>query len=504
MAFNVIFYAFSKKDNSTAVPSSGGTTYSCTLKDGCSIINPTIKLDLGPASSAPVTYTYCYIAAFNRYYWIKDWNSERGMWYASCAVDVLASYKTEIGNASEMVLRSSDEYDGRITDTLYPTMNEQVFYSADGSLTPWWPYIYTIGNTSFTDLGEFIVGLLSYTGSGDLVGGVNYVGMLVSDFTDFMKQVFNIHDPNQPFSMAGARAALRSVFTTMTDEEALNLCYLAENPYTDYIDSITWMPKSMHTGTHTLQDLYLGPNTLRVAYRTVDPKETNDFSWICSSIPKHPQSAARGSYLNLGPYSNYQLILPRVGGVNIDPVLLGDYSTLTVYLHIDQITGQGLYQVYVGDGSNVEHLALQQYAPIGVTVKIGKNKPVGTSLQMAMDVGQMATNVVNDIATGNGFNIGRLTGIAGIIRESKSPGAGRIGDSGGYCGLYPGYPILQSHHLYVTDADNDHNGSPLMRVRTLNTVPGYIVCQHGDISVSCTDTEISLIRQYLEGGFFYE
>ena len=63
MAFNVVFYNFSKKENSTAVPASGGTTYSCTLKDGCSIINPVIKLSLGPASSVPIGFNYCQISS---------------------------------------------------------------------------------------------------------------------------------------------------------------------------------------------------------------------------------------------------------------------------------------------------------------------------------------------------------------------------------------------------------------------------------------------------------
>lgn len=501
MAFNVTFYNFSKKENSTAVPASGGTTYSCVLKDGCSIINPVIKLDLGPASGTPVAFNYCVIPDFNRFYFISDWTSDKGMWYGSLTVDALATYKTAIGAASEMVVRSSDEYDGRIQDNMYPMINNQIFYSRDGSSSAWWPVhrIIEIEGVSvdFVDRGEFIVGLLSYTDDDtSLNGGVNYIGFDYGGFAQFLAKIFGVSDLEVPVLM-GVKNVFQGVYN-LTDTQAYNLAYVAENPYTDYIDSITWMPVTSHFGDHTLQDLYFGPNVIRVAYRSVDVKEMVDFTWSTSDIPKHPQSAARGSYLNLPPYSEYSLVLPRAGRVNLDPVLLGDYSTLTVDLHIDQVTGQGLYQVYAGDGAYVRHLIYMDYVPIGVTVKIGTNKAVGTSLGIV----STAIGGVQQLLSGN--IAGVLQSIGSIERERQSPGSGRIGESGGYNGVYPGYPTLQSHHLYVTDEDNDHNGRPLMRVRTLSDVPGYIVCQHGDIDVACTDSERSAIKRFLEGGFFYE
>ena len=496
MAFNVVFYNFSKKENSTAVPASGGTTYSCTLKDGCSIINPVIKLNLGPTSGTPISFNYCRIQSFDRYYFVNDWTSDTGMWYANLSVDVLASFKTEIGNASELILRSSDEYDGRVTDTFYPTMNEQAFYSRDGSATFWWN-----DQTS----GTFIVGLLSYTGSTSIQGGVNYVGMNAFEFGEFLDRVFSYNniDLTDTSATDEITGTIKDLFT-LTDRQARSLAYLAENPYTDYIDSITWIPSTIPQGSSST-GLYLGGNFLNAqTYIDFPVKSSIDKTWSTSNIPKHPQAASRGSYLNLSPYSNYQLVLPRQGVVPIDPVSIGDYDTLTVDLHIDPITGQGLYQIYAGDGAQVKHLINQCYVPIGVTVKIGRNKPVGTSLNMALEAAGMVTNIAKDLITGQGFNPQNISGVASIMREMKAPGHGTIGDSGGYCGLFPGYPVLQSQHLYVTDEDNSHNGRPLMKVRQISDVPGYVQCAHGDISVACTDTERSEIKRHLETGFFYE
>lgn len=490
MAFNVTFYNFSKKENSTATPASGGTVYACTLKDGCSIISPVIKLNLGPASDAPVDYNYCLIADFNRWYFINDWTSDKGMWYGSLNVDVLATYKTPIGSASEMIVRSSDEYDGRIIDQLYPTMNRQIFYTRDGSLNPWW---------NDQTPGSIVLGLLSYVSGSSIQGGVNYVSMLMSEFSEFMDRVFTVGpvDPTAPAATDGTVNAMRAVFTGMTEEQARNFAYLAENPYTDYIDSITWVPAT-GIGGSSQTGLYLGPNYLSdLTYAPIDIKEMIQRSWVLSDIPRHPQAATRGSYLNLAPYSKYELVLPRAGVVELDPVMIGDFTVLTVELGIDPVTGQGLYKIFAGDGANVKHMIKQLFVPIGVTAKIGRNKPVGTGLSLISDI----------IGTASGLVSGNLTAIRGIgnvLRETRSPGSGTIGDSGGYAGLFPGYVTLQSQHLYVTDEDNDHNGRPLMRVRAISDVPGYIVCQHGDIDVACTDAERAEIRKYLEGGFFYE
>ena len=60
MSFSATFYTFQKRINSTKQPSGSGTSYDVILKDGCSIINPELQLDLGLGSS-PATYNYCYI-----------------------------------------------------------------------------------------------------------------------------------------------------------------------------------------------------------------------------------------------------------------------------------------------------------------------------------------------------------------------------------------------------------------------------------------------------------
>ena len=494
MAFNVIFYNFAKKDNSTAVPASGGTTYSCTLKDGCSITSPVIKLNLGPTSGDPIAYNYCYISSFNRYYFVSDWTSDKGMWYGSLNVDVLASFKTAIGNASELILRSASQSDGRVTDTLYPMINDQVWYSRDGSSSPWWSQLYA----DPTKGGEYIIGLLSYVGNLSVPGGINYIGIHELHFQVFMNALFNTNRINEPSAVEVQGQVFKTMLPDLSDTQARNLAYIAENPYTEYIDSITYIPSGISLSEDTENNLYLGPNSIYVWYHQVDPQTMVHYTWSTNNIPKHPQSATRGSYLDLEPYSEYTLNLPRVGLVPLSAARFSDYSTLTVELDIDKVTGEGVYSIYAGNGTNIKHLIHKASAFLGVRLKIGTNKEVGTFLR---DAGALISGITG-LARGNvgGF----LGSIASIEHDAQSPGSGRIGDASGWIDLYPGYPTLYSQHYYVSGQDLANNGAPLMMVRQISTLSGYVKCMHGDIEVACTDTERASIQRYLEGGFFYE
>ena len=122
---NVNFYNFTKKPNSTKRPTGNGTIYQCTLiEETTSIISPTLKLKL-PSGESFINKNYCYIADFERYYFVTDVSYNLGLWLISLNCDVLATAKTIIGNSTQYVTRSSALFDGEIIDTAYPTKTEQ-------------------------------------------------------------------------------------------------------------------------------------------------------------------------------------------------------------------------------------------------------------------------------------------------------------------------------------------------------------------------------------------
>lgn len=70
------------------------------LRGESSVINPSFIIEL----DNPSQYNYCFIPAFNRYYFITNITSVRtNIWRIDCSVDVLMSFQTEILNLDVIV-----------------------------------------------------------------------------------------------------------------------------------------------------------------------------------------------------------------------------------------------------------------------------------------------------------------------------------------------------------------------------------------------------------------
>ena len=167
MSIQVTLLTFNKRENSTLKPSaaqiSGGSTLDCLLLDNTSLMNPTFKLNVG---GNPVGFNYCYVPSFERYFFINDWSYDKGFWYAACTCDVLASWKTEIGTGSHYILRSSSDYDGYISDNMYPAKMSGVEVRSDpveGNPFNWTDnHSYILGIVGEAPSNSYQVGSLVY------------------------------------------------------------------------------------------------------------------------------------------------------------------------------------------------------------------------------------------------------------------------------------------------------------------------------------------------------
>ena len=131
MAFDVRFYTFQKRINSTkTVTGTAALTTSCVLKENTDIINPTLVIK-NRENFNPWNYNYCWVSRFNRYYFINTWRYMVGEWECECAVDVLATFRPVLELKTKYVLRSSYKHNQNIVDTLYPSLAWQPNYYTD-------------------------------------------------------------------------------------------------------------------------------------------------------------------------------------------------------------------------------------------------------------------------------------------------------------------------------------------------------------------------------------
>ena len=93
-------------------------TMTGSLKDGTSVINPTIMLQGTPATVQQIVASnYLHIPDFGRYYFIRDVSSVRtNLWEISCHVDVLQTYSTQIKAQTAIIQRQENKWNLYLND----------------------------------------------------------------------------------------------------------------------------------------------------------------------------------------------------------------------------------------------------------------------------------------------------------------------------------------------------------------------------------------------------
>lgn len=471
MGFTVRLYTLQKRDNSTKQPTGTGSEaphiFNCVLKHGSGILHPTISLDLGK-TTAPTDYNYAYISEFQRYYFIEEWYFEEALWTASLKVDVLATYKSEIGNANLYVMRCASEQDGDIIDTLYPAKSGCTFAS-DVKTNPW-----SIAET-------YVIGVVSQDAR---CGSLIHYAVGRASFTAICQWLLSdVVTTTNGFKIEDCSLELqRSLVEPL---QFIKSCVLLPVSINDTISSVSPNPHVVVYGWETTQGgKVLDENTAIVKTFTFN-------------IQKHPDTASRGNYVNSSPFTAITLTIPPFGTFDIDTSVTCNASTLTVTIRIDQITGKGTLTVEC-NGIVLNRIEAQIGIPISMS-SVTRDY-LGAVSNVGGAIGGMAEGFLSGGLAGG--VLGGLSGIGNAI-QSLQARSNTIGTTGAYGALLGDFRLDHQFFRPIAD-DNTHNGRPLCAKRVLNTLSGYMIIQDGDVAIDGTSTEDAQVRQYLETGFYYE
>ena len=353
---SVELWAFDKKRNSTKVPPSSGNTIQGELKENFAVTELSITFNFGTMYNAPV-YNYMRIQSLRRYYFIVNWIYEAGLWTAVCAVDVLASYKTEIGNSLQYVSRAYSNYDPDVVDSTYITVPDGITRQ-NYSIMP----STFFGGDIASNQGTIVCGVIG--SSGGNIGAVTYYAMSFTTFSHFMSNMLS--------SISWANISATEI------SEELQKALI--NP-TQYIISCQWFPvvfSSLSNGYSTTQ-LQLGWWTFNL-YGSARVLNTVGSAWVTRTqeltIPKHPQGASpRLGYLQCSPYSTYYLKFLPFGVFEIDSTELYDMAYLGLDVSFNLMTGDGVLHVAAKSFTgvyNFENAFLVSEGKIGVTIPVGQ------------------------------------------------------------------------------------------------------------------------------------
>ena len=496
MPFNVNFYTFSKKHQSTAVPSGTGMTVSCHANQTLDILAPEIVLDWRQESGVPTVYNYARISDFGRYYWITGWRNDGGIWHATLKVDTLASWKTQIGGNTVYVFRSSSAYDGDVADSLYPITAEQ-HHLQIALARPW-----TIGADSAAGTGTAD----TYTVLCTVIGGhgTRYYAMTTANWEKVASYIYTNKYYEDFLGEFGA-AEYPEAKTVIDPADYIQNLFLLPMP----IGSGSWQ---VSTSGNALSYIEVGlslvpdpdePSTLQ-AWRIPDNGLlTWNYSIQLGADFWHPQADERGDWLNLSPYTSYELFYPPFGIIPLDASEIAHAEYLDFRLSIDPRICQCMLEVRVAWGIRSK-LIYRATASCGIPIPLSGAIPTGSESGRAF---LLARNVLGNLESGlKGNVLGALEGMQTAYvnaMHNVQPHLSNTGGPGSSAALY-GSPVLYVVHYYMADDDLNGRGRPLMSTRQISAIPGYIVGDSDEISVPCTAMELEEIKAAVASGFFYE
>ena len=479
----ITLYNFSKRKNSTKVPTDTGTVKEVKLKGKCDRINPSFFL-------ADVT-GYTYLKAWNWYYFITNVAYDiNGAQYIDCTIDVLATWKESIMATTAFVKYSSTDYSMLIHDNRVAPLVQQRF---------------GITNTQsiFSQSEAYIISAVS--GDGGLVnyytgyaGLVNMLESLVAKTADWWQSVF---------------ASLSDAVGSIISVRAIPITDLATGP-----------SRNVELGGLDLEIGSLPTLTdVRPGY-----KVDNDYLSISRTYSDFRKSSQ---------FTSLYLYLPFVGVVDLSADDFIDSDGVTIRTVANSMTGNVIYRIGNDDGeivgtysgtfgrqipiSNIQLTNVSQsigHVLSALTKGAGGASAIGSAIgsvpsgltsailpstALAASAGSGAMALAGTVAIGSALS-SAMNAFMALNQHSSSV-------IGGYGG---GYGEFISDQLYLATEEIPTRiepsnltaiaGNPCLKVIPLTNLSGYVETIGFSIDISAPDSVRSLINNALDNGVYLE
>lgn len=470
------FFNFSKRVNSTKQPSlSSGVELDVVLKQPTSIHNPTLRIQ-----SPSFNYNYCYIPEFLTYYWLSgDTRSiTNDVWEADFKTDALATFKSSILNSSQFVVYSSSSYNPDIIDsrlTALTTKTVRMEQAEFANLSQSGCYVLAIANLLAS--GEY--GMATYyVCNKAIISSIAEVLYITGNWTDNLVKQF------------------KSVF--------------------DSIISCTWVPfdytyVSVNSGICLINNIYVGDYELEDLGGTpIKAPQVISTPIKAAQVPI-TIPWAYDDFRNSNPYTSAALYIPMYGLVDVNINDLIGATTLDISQSVDIITGD-ITLVLSANGHVIQTINYN----VGVACPIAQ-----TSNNMSTVLTSIGGSATGLVAAGGAIAAGASGAtIAGALVGAAASGANavlnyqarNISVKGSLTGRsFVAYGTQYKLFLFIQDTENPNAseyiakmGRPVMEVKTLSNLSGYVQCSDASVAISGSREEIQEVNSYLDSGFYLE
>lgn len=445
MAIEVKFGKSDKRINSTKTPTLSEST-TCVLKSGTSVESPTFILQ----GVAPFDWNVAYCETFGRYYFINDVTYVESRYEISCTCDYLASYKDEILSNSMYVTRSSNvaNFNRSLIDTMFPTTSQPNISQSTATLPT-----STTGSIMCCIIGN---------------GENSFLALHPATFKAVTKYLYS------PDYLNG----LNSILETPSDVRKEIV-----RPQ-DYLQSATWIPFTVESGTPT--QIVLGYVPTDYSGRDVGTGEVFTHS-ISLAVPHHSEGETY-KYMLFEPFTQYVLTLPFIGTMRLSSKELFNIDALSIKYSVD-INGAIFVTVKAG-------------SVLLFTATGNCGAPVSYSSRSTNVIGTVssAINAAFSFATHN------ILGGVSAIESGISSIAPTVETSGGSGGTMVGSNVIALRAIFANQPNRDyeHFGYPVCKKISLSGLSGFLQCENADVMCSATENGKEVINNFLNGGMFIE
>lgn len=465
-----VWVNFSKRRNSTKRPTGGDAIYDIKIKERTSYMKPTFILH-----SPSIEATYCKFS--DRYYYINDIVFVAyEQFELVCELDVLATFKTEIGNYSTLISRASSDQNYDVVDSIYPAKTIPITKRVQISN----PGIFT---TNF-DSGTFLVGVSGKAGL----------------------QVY-VLNRNQ------ATAAMKALFPQLTQtvnawaESTINTALMGGSASaTQYITFYRWLPlqfSAVAALCSSAQEFYVGPWNLCDGVILTGPihyvSGNINYGVFSTSVtfPARDDAGSRGKWEYLAPFASYSIYAPPFGLIPIDAAyLVSAGRSISFDLMVEFLGGNATLRLYYNLGQSGPKMQGLYTHNLACDLR-----QAGGGINYAGVLGGAASAVAayfKEDYVGMGASI--ASAAAATIPQTSAVGGGGSG---------PTADMAENWYAYATyfdpiDENQAELGRPLAEVKTINTLSGFVQTADAKIAIPGHVEEMVEINTMLNSGIFYE
>lgn len=476
MSFTVNIGKVTKKYNSTYRPTTElNQTYEVVLKDSSSDYTPTFVL-YNPDN----TWDYNYLEWSGWYYYITNVIRDKNhMITITCALDYLATFKSNIINSVQYVL-----YDG--------TANTEIPDRRLSTVTTMTVSQSSVPVTALNRVTPSVV--LSCVGKNSVNSFVltrTQINNIVNSIRGEVETYLDVPDPSDVSDILDALKYILDVMGKNVTQR------ISQPSASECIKSAIILPCSPSLISESVGgNIYLGDFDTGVSANFA--KDFAQFAYSVS-IPWQFSDWRRQS-----PYTNIYLQLPYVGLISLVPETLIGYTALDIDVCIDVLSGNIVYRVNAGG-----HLIGYYPTNISSGYPIGSSN-VSESKAQASVIGGLVGSAVasatisNPVAGAVSVGASAITGFLG----ATMPMPMSIGSGGGSAFMDGNNNIICFTECHNTNVDPSSvtafMGTPTMQVKSLAGLTGYVECKCASVALPASDVIINKVNNTLNGGIYIE